>query len=478
MLEQIALVTTIVSLLGYALGLLLVPVVLLQRREPVSAMAWIMSFVLAPVIGPILYFTFGTNRVGRRVTQRRANWEAIDSALPHWAHYEVEPDSEDSVGGRLMALATRITGNRAVAGNRVELILDTNRAYGLQEQAILEARRHVHLEYYIFQPDATGRRFRDLLIAASRRGVQVRFVYDAVGSLRLNQRFLKPMRDAGVHISTFLPINPLRRRFTVNLRNHRKLMVVDGRIGFTGGLNVGDEYIGRRRQFGYWRDTHIKLEGPAVLVLQRVFARDWYFATEEDLRAPELYPDPGRPGSEVVQIIESGPDADIEVSLEMVFSAIASARRRVFIETCYFVPPESICVALQSAAHRGVDVKILVPAYCAHRTALLAAQSYYAELLASGVEIYQYARGLLHAKILTIDGVWSMVGSANIDNRSLRLNFEVGAAFYNAAMAQLLEAAFHTDLAQSEPIDAERWSRRSLARQLMESTCRLLSPVL
>jgi cardiolipin synthase len=262
------------------------------------------------------------------------------------------------------------------------------------------------------------------------------------------------------------------------LRNHRKILVVDGRVGFTGGVNVGNEYIGRQSQFGYWRDTHMLLRGPSVLQLQQVFAQDWFFAADEELVAPELYPPACEPGDQTVQIIASGPDLPVEVCHELFFAAIASARRHVLIESCYFVPPDSIRLALQSAAHRGVDVRIILPGRSAHLSALLAAQSYYEELLASGVHIFEYTDGLMHSKVLSVDGEWSYVGSANVDNRSLRLNFEAGAVFYGPRMAAELEEMFRMDLSRSRPLDLARWSERSIFRRLAENTCRLLSPVL
>ncbi len=475
--------TTVLTILFSAVELLsfcLIPVVILRTRQPLGAVAWILGIILMPGLGGLLYLATGTTRVARKAHRKKLARETLGRQLPALTSHEVAPppDPNENFRTELMALACHIAETRPTWGNSVEVITDTNRAYGLQEQAIRDAKNHIHLEYYIFQPDETGLRFRDLLIAKAREGVRVRFLYDAVGSLRLGRRFLKPMWQAGIQAECFLPVNPLRRRWVFNLRNHRKLLVVDGCIGFTGGVNVGNEYIGRGSQFGYWRDTHMVLRGPAVLQLQQVFAQDWFFAADEELIAPELYPSLGEQGDQTVQVIASGPDLPVEVCHELFFTAISAARRQIRIESCYFVPPESIRVALQSAGHRGVDVQIILPERSAHLTALLAAQSYYAELLASGVQIYEYTEGLMHSKMMTIDGEWSYVGSANLDNRSLRLNFEVGAVFYGPRMAGQLEEIFRTDLTRSSQLDAMRWSQRSLLRRLAENTCRLLSPVL
>ncbi len=475
--------TTILAVLVTAVELFsfcLIPVVILRTRQPLAAVAWILGIILMPGLGGLLYLATGTTRVQRKTRRKKQAREMLEPQLPSLDAHEVSPppESDDSIRAELMALACRIAETRPTWGNAVEIITDTNHAYGLQEQAIRNAKNHIHLEYYIFQPDETGRRFRELLIAKAREGVRVRFLYDAVGSLRLGRRFLRPMRDAGIRVERFLPVNPLRRRWVFNLRNHRKILVVDGEVGFTGGVNVGNEYIGQTSQFGYWRDTHMMLRGSSVLQLQQVFALDWFFATDEELVAPELYPPAGEPGDQIVQVLASGPDLPVEVCHELFFTAISAARRHVFIQSCYFVPPESIRVALQSAAHRGVNVQIILPARSAHITALLAAQSYYEELLASGVRIFEYTEGLMHSKVLTIDGEWSYVGSANIDNRSLRLNFEVGGVFYGSRAATELEEMFRNDLSRCSPLELDRWSQRSILRRLAENTCRLLSPVL
>ncbi len=472
--------TALLTAAGYLLTLTLIPVVILRHREPMSALAWILGIILVPGLGGLLYLLIGTTRLEEKAQRKRVARETIPRDLPTLVPYELPAPAGDelSLTHRLMELACHVAETRPTEGNRAEVITDTNRAYGLQEQAIRAARRHIHLEYYIFQPDETGRRFRDLLIAKAREGVQVRFLFDAVGSIRLGARFLGPMRDAGVRAECFLPVSLLRRRWVFNLRNHRKILVVDGEIGFTGGVNVGNEYIGRESQFGYWRDTHMMLRGPAVLQLQRVFAADWLFAAGEELVDVEFYPAVDPAGDHVVQIMASGPDQRVEMIHELFVAAITSARRRVWLETSYFVPTEPLRMALHIAAHRGVEVRLILPHRSAHLTALLAAHSYYDELLASGVQIHEYRGGLLHSKLMTIDGEWSTVGSANFDNRSMRLNFEAGAVFYGPAMAERLEEIFGEDLARSEPLDRAAWARRSIAQRLLENSCRLLSPIL
>ncbi len=452
--------------------------VILRSREPVGAIAWILALMLMPGVGGVLYLAVGTTRIVRKTEKIRRSRATLGPLLPRLCEYEMSqlPGLQGTAAEELFELLRRTADSRPTRGNRVEVITDTNRAYWLQQQAIQAAKHHVHLEYYIFQPDETGRRFRDLLIEKARAGVEVRFLYDAVGSMRLTRRFLRPMWQAGIKVECFLPVNPLRRRWVFNLRNHRKLLVVDGEVGFTGGVNVGDEYVGRH--YGYWRDTHLMLRGPAALQMQQVFAADWYFAVGEELRADGYYPAPGQPGDELVQIVSSGPDQATNTAQEMYFAAISAARQRVWIETCYFVPPQPILRALITAAHRGVDVRIIVPRRCAHLLPLIAAHSYYEELLAAGVELYQYDKGLMHAKTMSVDSCWATVGSTNLDVRSLELNFEVGAVFYGEAMAKRIEEIFEQDLARSLPVELDEWKQRGLLKRLTENTCRLFSPML
>ena len=472
---------TLVSIGVHVFALvLLVPLVFARRKEPQSTIAWVLAIIFLPYIGPLLYLIFGPNRVEQKAGRKRRANAAIGGHFPELSpyHHPLGAAGGEADHRDLMLLASRIGATRPTWGNRAEILVDTNRTLALKERAIREAQEHIHVEYYIFEPDETGRHMRDLLIEKARQGVKVRFLYDAVGSMGLKRWFLEPMRQAGIEVARFLPVNVLRRRWVFSLRNHRKILIADGRVGFTGGMNIGDEYLGRNPQLGYWRDTHVMLHGPAVLQLQQVFGEDWYFATDQELTSADLFPPPGEPGDQIAQVIAAGPDRDVEVMHEIYFTAISTARERVLLQTSYFVPTEAIRIALQTAARRGVEVKLLLPARSAHVVCLLAAQSYYDELLASGVEIYEYTRGLLHSKTLTIDGLWSSVGSANMDTRSLRLNFEVGVIFYGRRIAQQLEAIFATDLENSRRLDFDRWKGRSLARRVSENTCRLLSPIL
>ena len=469
-----------ITVAGYLLTLFLVPSVILNKnKSAVSAVAWILAILLLPFFGSLLYVVFGINRVARRAGLKKAARRQLEQRLPELSQYQLIPgEALDKQTETLTRLANRIYTTRPTFANQIELIRDTNRTFALIEQSVRAATESLHLEYYIWQPDRTGLRLRDLLIERARSGVKVRFLYDGLGSWFLGRKFLQPMRDAGIETATFLPGQTWRERWSINLRSHRKIVVADGRVGFTGGMNIGDEYLGKDKTLGFWRDTHLRLMGPAVLQLQQVFAEDWYFATGQALTDKELYPEPRDMGEQVAQVLASGPDADNAVFHALYFAAINEARQRVTIATSYFVPTEAIVSALETAALRGVKVRLLLPRKAAHLSTVFASRSYYETLLRSGVEIYEYMKGQLHSKTITIDGNWSLVGTANLDARSLLLNFEVGLVVYDPRMAAQLEEHFDADLQDAERVELSAWILRPVTQVLVENVCRLFSPVL
>jgi len=466
---------------GYLLlTIFLIPYVLLQtRKQPVSKLTWIMGIVALPYAGGLLFLLFGINRVERRAALRQAARRRIDQMLPALSQYEVLPgESFDRQTKGLVRLADRVASTRLCFGNAVEILSDTNRTLGLIEQAILSARETIHLEYYIWQPDRTGRRVRDLLIAKAKEGVQIRFLFDGIGSLFTGRKFLRPMIDAGIEVANALPGASFRERWSINLRNHRKIVIVDGQVGFTGGMNIGDEYIGRRKDLGFWRDTHLRIRGPAVLQLQQVFAEDWFFATGQALTGVELHPRPLETGDQVAQVVAGGPDGETDTFHALFFSAINEARARVTLATSYFIPTGAMLSALESAAYRGVNVRILVPQRGDHQWMVTAGRGYYEPLLEAGVEIHEYQRGLMHSKTLTIDGVWSLVGTPNFDTRSLLLNFEVALVLLGPQAASQLEEQFENDLRHSMRVDLADFRRRPLSSKIAEQVLNLFAPVL
>ena len=469
------------AVLVHGTELLLVRWVLTQTdRSPAASVAWILAIVFVPFLGPLAFLVFGMTRVDSRRRKRIDADREMRRLLGGTAEsHVVDPEAFERPCRQLARLAEGLTGNGVTAGNRVEIISDTNRTLGLIHQAVEAAEDTLNLEYYIWEPDQTGRRLRDALIHRAGDGLRIRFLYDAFGSMLLRRRFLAPMREAGIEVAAFSPGNSFRDRWSINLRSHRKIVVADGRVGFTGGMNIGDEYHGKRKKFGFWRDTHAKLEGPAVAQLQRVFADDWFYSTGQRLEDPDEVP-PLAGGPSLTQVIAGGPTREPRPFHTLMFTAVAEARDEVLLTTSYFIPTEPLAMVLCAAALRGVRVRVLVPGRTAHLypVTIWAGRSYYRQLLASGVEIYEYDRGILHAKTLVVDGQWSLVGTPNYDNRSVSLNFEVAAAFFEPDEAAVLRQQFEADVLDSTPVTAEsREDVRPLMRAA-ENFTRLFAPVM
>lgn len=455
-------------------------VLLLKKREPTSSVAWILLIIVLPVVGGLLFLVFGINRVERKaIGMKRETRRVLGPILPELSQFESPPvDSREPLRDGLLRMATQINLMPATFGNRIEVLDQAPRTLALMEEAIQSAKRTLHLEYYIWRPDRTGTRLRDMLIQKAREGVAVRFLYDGIGSITLSRKFLQPMREAGILVASFLPGRAFLHRWSVNLRSHRKILVVDGQVGFTGGMNIGDEYLGKNPHLGFWRDTHLRVHGPAVLQLQQVFVEDWLFATEEELLLAEVFPTPHECGKNVAQVLVGEPIGDLSTFHSVLFAAINDARKQILLTASYFVPPESLVASLETAARQGVRVRLLLSGRCNYYWTLAAGRSYYESLLRAGVEIYEYEWGLLHAKTLTIDNQWSLVGTANFDTRSLFLNFEVGVAVYDEQVATELEEQFQRDVARATPISLDAWLERPESHVLWENFWRLFAPVL
>jgi cardiolipin synthase len=464
-------------------GLLTVPcvvVLLRHQRPPQSAVAWLMSLLMLPLAGPVLFLLFGLNRVTRdRRFRRRRRGQGDRRRKTHPPTPELEPQPR-RFQQRATELTRRLSGGDPTSGNSVELLAESQAAFDAMEASIKQARQFIHVEYYIYRPDRVGTRIRDLLIQKARQGVKVRFLYDGIGSWGLSRAFLRPMRDCGIATAPFLSGRGLSDKWSFNLRNHRKLVIVDNQVAYTGGLNVGDEYLGRNPAWGYWRDTQLQLRGPVVGELAEVFAEDWSVSTGERLDPmPDQHPpQAGGGGGVQAHVIADGPDRSARPLRMVLLSVLLEAERSITLSTGYFVPPPALQEALRTAAARGVRVRVLVAGPSTYWYTLWAGRSYYQELLDAGAEVYEYEKGLFHAKVVTIDGCWSLVGTPNFDFRSLDLNFEVAVAFADETVASELEVQFAGDVAEARRIDRDHWSRRSLWRICGENFCRLFAPLL
>jgi cardiolipin synthase len=357
-------------------------------------------------------------------------------------------------------------------GNDVLPLATGPAAAAAVREAITSARDHIHLQTYIFKSDRTGSGVRDALVAAAKRGVAVRVLFDALGTYRTSRRFFAPLVAAGGAVNAFLPLGKGLRNLRVNLRNHRKILVVDGGTAFTGGMNVADEYADAEG----WRDVHCRIRGPGAAALQRVFIEDWHFATEELLDDPRWFAGCSPCGDVPVQVVTSGPDLEQPRIESLFFAAIAGARKRVDVMTPYFIPPEPLEAALCDASRRGRRVRLLVPAKPDHVVVRLAARPVLERVMAEGVEVWAYPR-MLHGKVLVVDDAWGTLGSANFDNRSLRLNFEVNVAFPHAGAAKRLREVVDDQIAVSRRITAEDLDL-GLGRRLLSNAAALLAPIL
>ncbi|TLM69193.1 MAG: cardiolipin synthase [Deltaproteobacteria bacterium] len=447
---------------------------LLYRGQGVErTLAWLFGVLAFPAAGAIAYFLLADPTIERTTVRRRRQKPA---ANPYGD--ETAPSGDFGAYAPVMTVALRTTGLEPSNGNLAEVLTGDEMAFARVEEHLRHARQRIWAEYYLIRRDETGHRFLDILAEKARQGVEVRLIYDALGSFRMSRPRLDAITAAGGRCVEFLPLNPLRKRWAVHLRNHRKLIVIDGQVAFTGGMNVGDEYSGRARRRGtlHFSDTHLRLEGPCVADLEEVFAEDWKFATGE---SPD-YPDRQivARGNARIAIVPSGPDQLRNASQLNYFAGITSARRSVWLTSPYFIPDEAILSALIGAALKGVDVRILVPARCDVLLVGPAGRSYYQQLLGVGIRVFEYLPSMLHAKTMVIDEQLALVGSANIDIRSFRLNFEVGALIDDPAVAAALHKRFAGQLRESCEVTLTEVQAWTFAKRLRHGAARLFSPFL
>lgn len=383
----------------------------------------------------------------------------------------------------LALLEEAATGSPLIAGNKITLLYDGPQTMAAMTAAIGAATDHINLETYIFDQDAVGLAFADLLMERQRAGIQVHVIYDAVGTVGTPQVFFDRMLDAGIRLVAFNPINPLKLQgaWSPNHRDHRKILVVDGRVGFTGGVNISGTYANsslfRSKSRGHdkvgWRDTHLQIEGPAVAALQFEFLGSWAGQNAPALGDSKLFPPLAASGEMLVRILTSSPDGDQDIHAAYV-TAIGAATRSIHITCAYFVPDVQVLRALTDAARRGVDVKIILPGVAESGVVYHAGRSFYADMLTSGIRVYELQVAVLHAKTAVIDRLWSTVGSTNIDTRSFLHNQELNAVILDGAFGNAMESAFEEDLRQSVEMTAEQWERRPLANRLKEWAARRL----
>lgn len=361
--------------------------------------------------------------------------------------------------------------------NRVDVLTNADVTYEAILEEIGKAQDHIHFEFYTIRDDAIGRKFQEALIAKAKAGVTVRVIYDGVGSHTLSKSYITSLKRAGIAVEPFL--KPLIAFFDkrLNYRNHRKIVVVDGLVGFVGGINIGNEYVGGDPKLGFWRDTHIMLHGDAVYDLQRTFLTDWFFVSGESLGEKRYYPAHSEGEPSFVQVISSGPDARWDAIQEMYFAGLIAAKKRIWITTPYYIPDPSITMALKSAAIGGVDVRVILPYKADSVIVQYASKSYLQELLQVGVRVYLYRKGFIHAKVIIVDDIMATVGTANMDMRSFYSNFELNAVMFDRRVISRLESDYEMDLAECTEVMLSEFEMRSLGEKRKERIARLLSPL-
>jgi cardiolipin synthase len=437
----------------------------LQKREPIATLSWLLSLAALPVVGLLIYHFLGPQRIRRQRLKRLRSRAQLDGRSDTDLSADCSP---------LMRLSQASSSYPPSSAECVDLLIDGSATFDALVQTIAGAREHVHLEYYIFEPDRTGRRIRDALIERARAGVHVRLLMDAIGSAHTYESFLAPLRATGAEIAFFHRFR-LRRlwRPKLNLRSHRKIVIVDGRIGFTGGINITDEENESLRSDAF-HDLHLRMEGEAVRWLQLAFVEDWAYASSHTPKSAGLWPD-FAPGPIRTQVLPAGPDSPWETIHRTMLSAIYGAQKSIWLCTPYFVPGEAARMALTSAALRGVDVRLLVPAHSDSRLVTATARSYFDELQTAGIKVFEYPR-MLHMKALLIDERVAILGSSNFDNRSFRLNFELCVLFEDAGVAGDLRRVLARDLDIADEVAVPR--PLGFPARLAEASARLLSPLL
>ncbi len=466
---------TFFYLIYFAVVITTIFVVILDNRNPIKTMAWILVLFFLPVVGLLFYLFFGRSTRKEQLITKKGYARLSKRPM-------MEYQTQESLAGnvskqRLVSFFTQVNSALTFEGNQVEFY--TN-GYSMIQSMIRElsrARHHIHLEYYIFEDDAVGRLLRDVLIDRARAGVKVRVLYDDVGCWKVDHAFYEQMLCEGIEVQGFLKVRFPQFTSKVNYRNHRKLTIIDGEVGFIGGMNIAERYL-KGVSWGSWRDTQVKLSGKAVYGLQTAFLTDWYAVDRSLITSAEYFPAIPSRGETIAQIVTSDPVGEWKDIMQGLMMAICSARHYFYVQSPYFVPTEQIKTALQTAALSGVDVRLMLPkradTWLIHESSL----SYLEDMMKAGVKIYLYRRGFLHSKLMVCDDELSTVGSTNMDFRSFEHNFEANAFFYDKMTALAIKNIFLEDQKHCLLLSSKIWNKRSWKNKVIESVVRLLAPLL
>lgn len=463
-----------------------ITVVFFQRKEPKSTWAWLLLLYFIPVLGFIFYLLAGTDVHKRKMFKTKEVEDNIHEAIRR-QEYDIRSTRLQEKAPDIADYSDLIMYNLETAGsvltnhNSLQIFTDGNEKFDALIEDIRQAKQYVHIQYYIIKNDVLFNRIKDVLLEKVKEGVEVRILFDAMGCRSVKKSYWRDLEQQGIQTAEFFPALLKRLHLRINYRNHRKIVVIDGTIGYVGGFNVGKEYIGLDEKFGYWRDTHLRITGEAARALEVRFILDWNYAAKENLFRDNRYFDVEIPQQDeqcAVQIISSGPDSALQNIKANYVRLIHKAEKSIYIQTPYFIPDESMMDALFMAVYSGVDVNIMIPCKPDHPFVYWATYSYIGDLVMAGAKCYTYNNGFLHAKGIVVDERVMCYGTANMDIRSFALNFEVNAIVYDAGKAAQMVEAFREDLKVSRQITKQLYTSRSLKIRIKEQICRLLSPVL
>lgn len=466
--------------------LLSVLIIFFQRKNPTTVWAWLLVLYCVPVLGFGLYLLLGQNFRKERMFKMKEIEGEVKYAIRRQEEsiYRRRLRLRDPEQERFRSLILyNLNEGEAVLtdNNDVQVFTDGKEKFKALIDEMEHARRYIHLQYYIIKNDELWQKIEEVLLRKARQGVEIRVLFDSMGCRTMHNRDWERLEAAGIEVAEFFPAVLGKLQLRVNYRNHRKIAVIDGRVGFVGGFNIGREYLGRDKKFGYWRDTHICIEGAAVTSLAVRFVLDWNYAASENLFLKDYLfeiPEYQKNGRDPMQIISSGPDSRSKVIRNNYLRLIHMAKKNVYIQTPYFIPDEDILEALKIAAKSGIDVRIMIPCKPDHPFVYWATYSYLGDMIAAGAKCYTYDNGFLHSKCMCVDGLVTCMGTANMDIRSFALNFEVNAVIYSARTTRCLEDAFDKDIEKSTLVTRKMYRGRGMVIRIKEQFCRLFSPVL
>ena len=468
--------STVVSFIFLLAVVATIVVVVMDNRNPFKTLAWVLVLVFLPVIGLILYFFFGQDTRKERLISKKGFKRLTKYPMMEFQMQESFKASEEKQH-QLIRFFQRVNLALPFEGNSIKVFQD---GYSMLQSllvAIKSAQHHIHVEFYIFEDDAVGRLVKDSLIDKAREGVEVRVLYDDVGCWKVPHRFYDEMREAGIEVHGFLKVRFPRFTSKVNYRNHRKLVVVDGRIGFIGGMNLAERYL-KGVPWGIWKDIMMQVEGKAVYGLQMTFLTDWYATDHSLITSSSYFPQMEDKGTSLMQVVTSDPVGEWKDIMQGLLIAITSAQKYVYIQSPYLLPTEPILLALKTAAAAGVDVRIMIPEKSDSRMVHWGTMSYLQELMEAGIKIYMYQKGFLHSKLIVCDDCLSSVGSTNMDFRSFEHNFEINAFMYDKTSALMLKDIFLSDQKDAKLLHLKEWRMRPWSQKVKESVIRLFAPLL